>query len=187
MEKLQPIDTVYTTVIRGAGDFMEQNRINGVYDFKCFDSEGNLKWEEKVDNLITDVGARFLLDTTFGGSANSTYFLGLMTATNVPANGDTMVSHAGWTEATGWSVPASNARATITWSAATSRSKAITAPASFTASGAVTLGGAFIVTGTGALATNASTAGTLYSAAAFGANKSLVLNDILQVSYSTTC
>jgi hypothetical protein len=187
MNKLQPIDTISATVIRGSGDFMEQNRIHGVYDFKCYDAEGNLKWEESIDNLVTDVGARFLLDTTFGGAANSTYFLGLMTATNVPANADTMLSHVGWTEATGWSVPATNARAPITWNAAATRSKAITAAASFTASGATTIGGAFIVTGSGAVATNASTAGTLYSAAAFGANKSLALNDILQVSYQTTC
>lgn len=188
MDSVQPIDISDATIIRGANMNDEINRVQGQYVAKCYDAKGNLKWEDTFDNLVTDVGARFLLDTAFGGSANSTYFLGLTAATPTPNNADTMASHGGWTEATGWSAPASNARPAITWSAAASRAKAISAAASFTASGALTAGGCFIVTGSGAVTTNGSTAGTLYSVGAFsGGNKTLALNDTLQVSYQTSC
>lgn len=162
------------------------NRVHGSYEVKCLDEHGNEKWTDKFDNLVTDIGARFLLDTTFGGSENSTYFLGLTTGNPTVANANTMASKA-WTEATGWSTPVSNARVAVTWSAASGRTKSITSAASFTASGALTVGGCFIVTGSGAVATNGSTAGTLYSVGAFsGGNKVLALGDSLQVSYSTS-
>ena len=187
MEKANAFESSNANIIRGANMENEKGHAQGVYIAKCFDADGNLKWEDTFDNLVTDVGARFLLDTAFGGSANSTYFLGLTTGAPTPAVGDTMGTHGGWAEATGWSTPASNARATITWSAAATRTKAISSAASFTASGAVTAGGCFIVTGSGAVATNGSTAGTLYSVGAFsGGNKVLALNDVLQVSYSTS-
>jgi hypothetical protein len=185
MNDLNVVDEITTSILRR--ESMENiNKVHGVYTVECHDKNGNLKWKETFDNLVTDVGARFLLDTAFGGSANSTYFLGLTTGTPTVNNADTMTSK-GWTEATGWSTPSSNARATITWSAASGRAKAIASAASFTASGALTVGGCFIVTGSGAVATNGSTAGTLYSVGAFsGGNKVLALNDTLQVSYSTS-
>jgi hypothetical protein len=186
MDKLSLLDSTDATIIRRSIMDEKENRVHGVYKAQCFNEKGELKWEEDFDNLVTDVGARFLLDTTFGGSANSTYFLGLTTGTPTVNNADTMASKA-WTEATGWSTPASNARATITWSAASARTKAIASAASFTASGALTVGGCFIVTGSGAVATNGNTSGTLYSVGAFsGGNKVLALNDTLQVSYSTS-
>jgi hypothetical protein len=186
MESISLIEMSDAIIIKGDNMKEETNRVQGVYTAKCYDDKGNLKWEDTFDNLVTDIGARFLLDTAFGGTANSTYFLGLTTGTPTVNNADTMASK-GWTEATGWSTPASNARVAVTWSAAASRSKAISAAASFTASGALTAGGCFIVTGSGAVATNGSTAGTLYSVGAFsGGNKVLALNDTLQVSYSTS-
>lgn len=186
MNSLTMLDSIQTNIIRRSIMDEHTNRVHGVYITKCFDKDGNIKWEDKFDNLVTDVGARFLLDTVFGGSANSTYFLGLTTGNPTVNNADTMASKA-WTEATGWSSPATNARAAVTWSAAASRSKAIASAASFTASGALTVGGCFIVTGPGAVATNGSTAGTLYSVGAFsGGNKVLASGDTLQVSYSTS-
>jgi hypothetical protein len=161
--------------------------VHGVYTAQCYNKEGELIWEDTFENLVTDIGARFLLDGAFGAAQNSTFFLGLTTGSPTPANGDTMATHGGWTEATGWSTPASSARATITWSSASSRAKAIASAASFTASGALTVGGCFIVTGSGAVATNANTSGTLYSVGAFsGGNKTLAASDTLQVSYSTS-
>jgi hypothetical protein len=186
MEKLNVVDNVSTCILRRESMDKDTNRVHGTYEVKCMDKDGNVKWVEKFDNLVTDIGARFLLDTAFGGTANSTYFLGLTTGTPTVNNADTMASKA-WTEATGWSTPASNARVAVTWNAASARAKAIASAASFTASGALTVGGCFIVTGAGAVATNGSTAGTLYSVGAFsGGNKVLALNDSLQVSYSTS-
>ena len=49
-----------------------------------------------------------------------------------------------------------------------------------------TVGGCFIVTGTGAVSTQSSTAGTLYSAGAFGTPKTTTAGDTVAVTYSTT-
>ena len=163
------------SVIRGAKDDNSCS-IHGRYEAKCFGPDGKLKWADTIDNVITDVGANLMLDTMFGGSQNTTYFLGLISSvgyTSVPVVGHTMGSHGTWTEAGDstnlpqWSTPASNARATITWSAAGSRSKAISSAASFTISSGGTVKGCFIVTGSGAVSTHDNTSGTLYSAGLF--------------------
>ncbi len=194
MEKLNAIESIGAAVLRGTqgNDFI---RAQGKYTVTCLDSKGCLKWEEAIDNVVTDVGANLMLDTFFGGSQNTTYFLGLISSVgwSAVAAGNTMASHAGWLEAGDstnlptWSTPASNARATITWSSASARAKAISSTANFTISAAGTVQGCFIVTGSGAVSTHDSTAGTLYSAGAFsGGAKAVGVGDTLQVSYSTS-
>jgi hypothetical protein len=195
MEKLNAIDKNDSFIERNSGN-NEVVRAKGRYIVECLDKDGNLKWKDSIDNVVTDVGANLMLDTFLGGSANSTYFLGLISSVgySAVAAGNTMASHAGWNEAgngvnyPNWSTPASNARATITWSAAAARAKALSANASFTiATNGGTVKGCFIVTGSGAVATNNSTAGTLYSAGTFtGGDKVVSVSDVLNVSYSTS-
>jgi hypothetical protein len=195
MEKLNAIDKNESFIERNSGN-NEVVRAKGRYIVECLDKDGNLKWKDSIDNVVTDVGANLMLDTFLGGSANSTYFLGLISSVSYSAvaAGNTMASHAGWNEAgngvnyPNWSTPASNARATITWSAAAARAKALSANASFTiATNGGTVKGCFIVTGSGAVATNNSTAGTLYSAGTFtGGDKVVSVSDVLNVSYSTS-
>lgn len=179
----------------------ETNKISGKYVAKCFDKDGNLKWEDTIDNVVTDVGANLLLDGALGAVQNTAYFLGLISSvgyTGIPVVADTMASHASgghvWVEAGNgsnyplWSTPGSDARATLTWSAAGSRAKAIASAASFIFAGTGgTIKGCFIVTGSGAVATNASTAGTLLSAGVFtGGDKVVQVADTLAVSYTLT-
>jgi hypothetical protein len=193
MEKLNAIDNNRAEIIRGGGS-AEIVRAKGQYKVQCFDKDGKLKWEDTIDNVVTDVGARLLLDGSLGGAQNTTYFLGLISSVgwSAVAAADTMASHSGWNEAgngvnyPNWSTPASNARATITWNAASSRSKAIASAASFSiATNAGTVKGCFIVTGSGAVSTNNNTSGTLLSAGAFsGGDKVVGIGDTLNVSYS---
>lgn len=150
-------------------------------------------------NVVTDVGANLMMNQAFG----TTSYLGLISSvgyTGIPVVGDTMASmgHASsnhvWVEAGNgsnyplWSTPTSNARATVTWSSTTGRSKAIASAASFifvTTGG--TLKGCFICTGSGAVATNNDTNGTLYSAGVFtGGDRVVQPADTLNVSYNTT-
>lgn len=197
MENTSVHDSIGATVLRNSGEWA-RSKISGIYYVKCFDPEGNLKWEDTADNLITDVGANFLLNQGFGATQNSTYFLGLISSVGwtAVAAGQTMASHTtgGWQEAGNgsnypvWTSPATNARATITWNAAGSRAKAIASAASFTigATGG-TVKGCFIVTGSGAVATNNDTNGTLYSCGTFtGGDKIVGVSDTLQVSYTTS-
>lgn len=195
IEKAKSNDFCNATVLRGTGG-NEESKVKGLYIAKCFDKNGNLKWEDKIHNVITDVGANQLLDSAFGAGPIAGPFLGLISSVGYsapPAAGNTMASHSGWNEAgngvnyPNWSTPASNARASITFAAASARSKALASTANFViATNGGTVKGLFIVFGTGAVATNNSTAGVLFSAGLFsGGDKVLQTGDTLQVSFST--
>lgn len=193
MENLNGKDHIGASVLRGSG-MKELSLIKGTYYAKCIGKDGKVKWEDTIENLVTDVGANELLDLALGGSGTSTFFLGLISSVgwSQVANADTMSSHAGWAEAgngtnyPNWDTPASNARATITWNSASSRSKAISSAASFSiATNGGTVKGCFIVFSTGAVATNNNTGGVLLSAGTFsGGDKVVSDGDTLQVSYS---
>ena len=196
MEKLNVKESNGATILRGAG-INEVLRLKGKYFAKCFDKDGNLKWKDSVDNVVTDVGANQLLDSAFGAGPVAGPFLGLISSvgyTGVPVVGNTMSSHSTWNEAgngtnyPNWSTPASNARGTMSFAAAAARAKALTAAISFViATNGGTVKGCFVVFGTGAVATNNSTAGVLYSAGLFtGGDKVVGVGDTLQVSYSTS-
>lgn len=197
-EVLNVQDSCGATVLRGSA-FIEQLRAKGIYHAKCFDKDGNFKWEDTAKNIITDVGANQLLDSAFGAGPVAGPFLGLISSvgyTGIPLVGDTMSSHATslhvWVEAGNgsnfplWSTPTSNARVAVSFATATGRSKALSAVASFViATTGGTVKGPFMVFGTGAVATNNSTAGVLLSAGVFsGGDKVLAVGDTLQVSWS---
>jgi hypothetical protein len=171
--------------------------IEGVYHVVCRDKDGNLKWEEKFDNLVNAVGKQLMLDTLLSGSAYTTVgpFLGLISgASPTFAAADTMTSHSGWTEFTNYTVGGSAVRGTAVFTSATSSgttpSNVTTKSASaitYTITGAGgTVGGCFLVTGSGAVSTQSSTAGTLYSAGAFSTAKVTTSGDTVSVTYSTT-
>lgn len=171
--------------------------IAGHYHVVCRDADGNIKWEEEFPNLVNAVGKQLMLDTLLSGSAYTTVgpFLGLISgASPTFAAADTMTSHAGWTEFINYTVSGSAVRGTASFGAATSSgttpSNVTTKTASaitYTITGAGgTVGGCFLVTGSGAVSTQSSTAGTLYSAGAFGTAKVTTAGDTVSVTYSTT-
>ena len=70
------------------------------YAIECRDAQGNLKWREKIHNLVTTGGMDNLLDTYFSGSGyTAAWYMGLMGSGTV-ADTDTMASHPGWSEIT---------------------------------------------------------------------------------------
>jgi len=172
--------------------------IAGHYHVVCHDVDGNVKWEESFPNLVNAVGKQLMLDTLLAGSAYTTVgpFLGLISGTGTFTAADTMTSHAGWTEFVNYQLTVGGLvqRGTASFSAATSSgltptnvtTKAATA-ISYTITGAGgTVGGCFLVTGTGAVVTHGSTAGTLYSAGNFAVAKVVTAGDTVSVTYSTT-
>lgn len=194
MEKLNVNENVGASVLRGSGN-VENSFLKGKYQVSCFDKNGKLKWEDTIDNVVTDVGANQLLDSAFGSGPIAGPFLGLISSVGYstpPAVGNTMASHSGWNEAgngvnyPNWSTPASNARASVSFAAASARSKSLASVASFSiATNGGTVKGCFIVFGTGAVSTNNNTSGVLLSAGLFsGGDKVLSIGDTLQVSYS---
>ena len=189
-------DISSASLIKSA-DFAEQIGMEGHYVVQCLDKDGNLKWEDKIENLVVAVGKQLMLDTLLSGSSYSaTVYMGLVSGASTPtyAATDTQASHAGWLESGATNAPSySGTRKTVTFSAATSTgatpsnvtTKTATAAASFTFTGSGTVAGCFInINGTNAID---NTTGTLYSAGSFtGGSKTVASTDQLNVTYSTT-
>jgi hypothetical protein len=164
----------------------EKAAATGVYTIQCFDAQGNLKWEAESKNLVVNVGLQDMNAKYFTGSAyTAAWYIGLYgaAATNNPAAADTMSSHAGWTENTGYS---NATRPACTFGTPTTANPSVAtnsaSPASFTINATSTVGGAFLVSNS----TKGGTTGTLYSAADFGApgDRSVASSDILNVTYT---
>lgn len=176
---------------------MESLGMVGSYHVECRDKNGNLKWEEAFPNLVVAVGKELMLDTLLSGTSYTTVgpFLGLISGASPTFDAtDTMASHGGWTEFTAYTVGGSPVRGTASFASATSSgaspsnvtSKAATAIVYTITGGGGTVGGCFLVTGTGAVNTQSSTAGTLYSAGAFATAKVTTAGDTVSVTYSTS-
>jgi len=171
--------------------------IEGHYHVVCRDADGNIKWEEEFPNLVNAIGKELMLDTLLSGVSYTTVgpFLGLISGSSPTFSAsDTMASHGGWTEFINYTVGGSAVRGTASFTSATSSgstpSNVTTKSASaitYTITGAGgTVGGCFLVTGSGAVSTQNSTAGTLYSAGAFTTAKVTTSGDTVSVTYSTT-
>lgn len=129
------------------------------------------QWREVFENLVTTGGKTDIVDKYLKGSAyTAAWFLGLK-GTGTAAVGDTLASHAGWTEAT----PYSGNRLSITWGTTTSGSNTASA-ASYTINATATVAGAFVSS------VNTGTSGILYSAGDFAASRSVASGDTLNVT-----
>jgi hypothetical protein len=176
-------------VIRG-GAMAEQAHAVGKYVVECFDADGNLKWRDEAPNVVTTVGKNAMLDAALAGSSYTVTgpFVGLISSVSwsAVAAGDTMASHAGWTEAGGTNAPTyTSPRKTASWSAASGGSKTLSSAASFAITGSGTIKGCFLVYGSGAVSTIDNTSGTLLSAGLFsGGDKTVTSGDTVNVSYS---
>jgi hypothetical protein len=113
-------------------------------------------------------------------------FLGLINNSTSFAATDTMSSKT-WTELTTYTVGGSAVRGTAVFAAPTSASTVTTTTATaitYTMTGSATVYGCFLVTGTGAVSTISSTAGTLYSEGNFSTAKTVTSGDTVTVTYS---
>ena len=170
----------------------------GHYHVVCHDKDGNLKWEEQVPNLVVAIGKQLMLDTLLKGSSYSVVgpYLGLTKVSLTPAATDTMTTlvTTNAAEFTNYTVGGSAVRGTAVFASSTSTGAtpsnvtSSTATAiTYTITGAGgTVYGCFLVTGTGAVNTQSSTAGTLYSEGNFSVAKTTTAGDTVSVTYSTT-
>ena len=169
--------------------------IDGYYKVECRDANGNLKWNEEFPNLVVAIGKQLMLDTLLRTSGTYTTvgpFLGMINNSTTFAAADTMTSKT-WTELTTYTVGGSGVRGTAVFAASTSSgstpSNVTTSTATaitYTMTGSATVYGCFLVTGSGAVSTLSSTAGTLYSEGNFSTAKTVTSGDTVTVTYSTT-
>ena len=184
-DKTLMLDQVASTVTLGSQS-VDTAAATGVYKIQCFDAQGNLKWEAESKNLVVNVGLQDMNAKYFTGSAyTAAWYIGLYGAgaSNTPAAGDTMSSHAGWTENTGYS---NATRPACTFATPTTANPSVAtnsaSPASFTINATSTVGGAFLTSNN----TVGGSTGILFSAADFGApgDRSVASSDILNVTYT---
>ena len=180
-ENTKPIDAASASLIANTGA-QEGVQTHGVYTVECVDSEGNVKWSESIKNLVVTAGKNFMLTQTFTGSGyTAAWFLGLVNGATSPTYNaaDTMSSHAGWTEFTGYS---NATRPAPTFNAAASGAISTTAT-SFNINASGTVAGAFLTTNN----TVGGTTGTLFSAGNFtGGSRTVASGDTLNVTYTLT-
>ena len=164
----------------------EEAKATGLFEIKCHDKEGNLKWEAQSKNLVVNAGLAYMAGSALTSVTQiTTWYLGLYGAgaSNTPAAGDTMSSHAGWTEVVAYS---NATRVAATFATATTANPSVVtnsaSPATFNINGTTTVGGAFLTSGSA----KSGTTGTLFSAADFGSpgDRSVVASDTLSVTYT---
>lgn len=188
-ERMNLRDAQGATLIRAA-TLREVMTLTGKYHAMCIDKDGNLKWEDDIENTVMTTGKNVALDAFLAGAAYTVVgpYMGLISITSFTAisAADTMASHAGWLEAGNANAPTYTApRKTAVWAAASGGSKALSAALSFAITGTGTVKGCFMVYFTGAVTTIDNTSGTLLSAGLFtGGDKPVVNTDTLNVSYS---
>ena len=150
--------------------------LTNVWTMTCLDSEGNEKWSETKKNLIVTEGLNHILDVAFHADTQiTTWYIGLK-GSGTPAAGDTLASHASWSEITDYS----GDRKEWTEGAASSGSMTNSSTVDFLITGSATVAGAFL----GSAETG--TSGTLYGVVDFASARSVLSGDTLQVTVTVT-
>lgn len=161
-------------LIAGAGAAEQVAGPRFIYSYELIrDGEVIDQWE--TSNLVTTAGKNDLIDKYFKGSAyTAAWYLGLA-GSGTKAAGDTLASHAGWSEVN----PYSGNRPAITFGTTSGGSNTATA-VSYTCTGSATVAGAFVASA------NTGTSGTLYSAGDFSSSRAVISGDTLNVTLTVS-
>lgn len=170
-----------TTVVAEGGIKMKKEtsiglNLNNRWVVTCVGADGEVKWTEEKDNLITTAGLNHILDTSFhAGTAVTTWYIGLK-GSGTAAAADTLASHGSWTEAAGYA----GTRKEWTEGASSAGSMTNSASVDFTINATATVAGAFLASAT------SGTTGTLYGIVDFTAARSVLSGDTLQITVTVT-
>jgi hypothetical protein len=178
--------------------FADGGNVIGRFNCECRDADGNLKWEDSFDNLITTEGKKYLLDGIAAANGWTAVHMGLISGSGsgysfaTPIIADTAASHAGWQEvaASGTvNTPNIATRSVPSFGAAalgTTETNKVTTATSFAiiTNGGTVKGAIIIINGTSACQ---NTTGKLFSAGVFsGGDKVVAVSDTLNVTYTAT-
>lgn len=151
--------------------------MKSIYRFECVGADGEVKWVEECENLVVDAGLNDILDKYFKGSSyTADWYVGLKGAGSVAA-GDTLASHAGWSEVSAYT---GNRKALTLGSVASKSVDNSASAASFAINGTATVAGGFVCDA------DTGTTGVLYGAADFGTSRSVIDGDTLNVTVTLT-
>ncbi|TAK63646.1 MAG: hypothetical protein EPO24_04040 [Bacteroidetes bacterium] len=154
--------------------------INHHYMVECYKPDGSLRWREEFDNLVVTEGRNKYLDATLKtGLTTPAWYVGLKGAGALAA-GDTMASHAGWSEVTPYSNanrPAFTPGTIASGSVDNSASKAV-----YNINATSTVVGAFMSSDN----TKGGTTGTLLGGGDFANSRSVYSGDTLNVTVTAS-
>lgn len=160
----------------------ERLKLRGKFKVEHLDKDGNVKGEYEFNNDIVNVGKNDLLGVYFDSGTQTvvtSWFIGLISNASYSAlaAADTMASHAGWTEFTGYSQSTR-----VAWGPGTPASQSISnaTPAQFDVNASGTVKGIFIVTNSA----KGGTSGILWATALFAADVPVTSGDQLKVTYT---
>ena len=159
----------------------------GVFTVTCVGSDGVEKWSDTFHNLVVSEGLQNMNQTYFVGSGyTAAWYLGLVQGPGsgtTYAAGDTLATHAGWTELVPGTAYTGN-RKTATFGTATTADPSVIANTASPASFAMLVNGT-VVAGAILASVNSGTSGILFSAGDFtGGDKTVDNGDTLNVTYS---
>lgn len=157
--------------------------MKNVYHVECIGPDGELKWEDEVHNLVTNVGLDDVLEHYIKGTAyTESWSVGLINTTPTVDATDTMASHGVWTEVTAYT---EGVREDLIMGTVASQSVDNSlSKASFSINtNSTVIGGAFICDDN----TKGGGTGLLYGAGAFtGGDKTADSGDTLNVTVTCT-
>lgn len=142
-----------------------------VFEIECIGPDGQVKWRETVRNLVTTPGKTDIIDKYLKGSAYTAAWYLLLKGAGSIAAGDTLASHAGWTELT----PYAGNRPAITWGTTSAGSNTATAVS-------ISINATATIAGAGCCTVNTGTSGVLYNMSDFAASRSVASGDTLNVT-----
>ena len=182
-EKSKSSEQVSGDVVRKEG-FVEGLSSGGVFTVTCYDKDGHEKWVDIAPNLVVNTGLQAMNTQFFTGSAyTAAWYIGLVNGTSASttfSGGDTLATHAGWTENSSYV----GTRKAASFGAATladpSNINNSASAASFTMNANATIAGAFLAN------VASGTTGLLFSAADFQSpgDRTVVSGDVLNITYS---
>jgi hypothetical protein len=174
---------VASASLMAAGRGTESVGAGGVYTVECVGADGQIKWTETFHNIVVNQGLQDMNTKYFVGSAyTAAWYLGLVQGpggSNTYAAGDTLPTHAGWTETAAYS----GSRKAVTFGTATTADPSVisnsASVASFAMNATVTVAGAFLTN------VASGTSGILFSVGSFtGGDKFVDSGDTLNVTYT---
>lgn len=157
-----------------------KNGLNQAIITDCVTEWRGLIYYSKFSNIVVDAGINYSLSASLaGGAAITTWYVGLAASSPTFAAADTMSSHGGWTEITGYSESTRQV-----WTPGSVSGKSVSNTASkavFSVNASITTGGAFLTSGSG----KSGTTGTLFAGQAdSNGNRSFFSGDTIQVTYT---
>ena len=164
-------------------------RPKGKFKIVCKDKKGKVKWTDYIDNAIVNQGLNRILDTMFFAKTQivaATWRIGLIDNSPAPtlAAGDTHASHAGWSEAVGYSEATRPA-----WGHGASAVQIMTNAAAvvFSITGTATIHGLFVASVSVKGSTTGGANDIIWATGQFSqGNKAVTSGDTLNITYTVT-